>query len=221
MIENDVIKAIALAIKGDTTNREEVAGVYLKKAILRLGRMDDVGFNMDMVTFNLVAGQKTYDIGVDILEDYDKIWNIKELHRTDESRYRVPIVGFEDFFDYASGNDDTGEPQIATIHSSDSILEFYPIPDSAYPMRAYVRKRINNFADIPVSFHDVLIDLAIESIASLSDAGVAVKRAEDGVNEIKGESLTKWTGNKIILARHLGDNTSSSGRVDSGNLRGN
>lgn len=220
MTEQEVLSAIALSVRGDTANRDEVAKSYLKKAILRFGRMNDVGFNMDMVTFSTVSGQSTYDIGVDILPDNDEVWSIVELFRTDVERYKINIVGVDDFFDYAAGNTDTGEPQLATIHSQASILEFYPIPDSAYPMKAYVRKKIENFEDIPSSYHDILIDLANEDIKALDNPSLAMKKSEQGINELKGESLTKWTGSKITLARHLGDNTSRSGRVDSGNLRG-
>lgn len=219
MTKNDVIKAISVAVPdSQKDDRLDIAETYLYKAISRLGRMRDVSFNRDIVTFNTVANQRDYNIGVDILTDFDGVWNLYELQRTNKD-FEIDLVGLDMFNDYATSTTDTGEPVIATIHSSNSILRFFPIPDAAYEIEVNVRKQITNFEDIPDAYHDVLIDLGIESLKAISDPNMAAKIAREGMEDVRADSQTTWDGSHIPLARHLAENTSSVKRVDSMNLR--
>jgi len=218
MTKDDVLNALLLAIPKDRDNAKGIAEGHLKKAILKVGRMKGVDFNRDIQTFTLTANQKEYIIGRDVLNGVGGVWDIDELYLIDEERWPVNVVGIGDFDSYARGSDSTGKPQIATVHSSTAILEVWPTPDSAYNMKALVRKQIENFDDIPSGYHDVLVDYGIASIVAAGNPAVAVSFARDGLADVQADSRTSWEGNTILVARHLGD-TGGSTRVDSGNLR--
>jgi len=218
MTEQDVIDALLLVIPKDRENAERIAKGHLKKAILKVGRMKGVDFNRDIQTFTLTTGKKEYVIGKDILSGVAGIWDIDELYLTDETRWPVKVIGIGDFDSYARGSTSTGKPQIATVHSSTATLEVWPIPDSAYNMKALVRKQIENFDDIPTGYHDVLVDYGIASIAVAGNPAVAVDFARSGLADVQADSRTSWEGNTILVERHLGGSSGAT-RADSGNLR--
>ena len=219
MTENDVKRFLEASVPSDRTNKVEIAKIALATAISKLGRMPDVDWNRDQVNITLTAGDGDYILNVEMLGDYPSIWNIEELWHTDSQGKPVKVVGLSEFNTYKRGSTTTGRPTIATIHSSEPKIEFYPTPDSAYELWGYVQKSIVNFSEVPDIYHDVLISVGQEFIRSITDTNMASKLAEQGMNEIEEQSKTKWTGNTIDIARHLGRSGTGSGR-DSYNLSG-
>ena len=218
MTEKEVLAVLRGALPTDKAQSDDIAGGHLKKAILKLGRMKGVDFNRDIQTFALTANQKEYVIGKDILNGVSGVWDMDELYLIDKPNWPVKIVGIDRFDVDARGSTTTGVPVLATVHSSTATLEVWPSPDSAYNMKALVRKVITNFDDIPVGYHDVLIDYGLASIAAASAPAIAVQLAQAGLADVQADSRTSWEGSTIALENHLGD-VGRSTRVDSGNLR--
>lgn len=218
MTEDQVKQAIALAVPSDrSADRHVIAEAYMKKAVLKMGRVKGASWTHTDVTFTLTSGQSEYHLGEDILSDYPDAKNLQALWRTDTQDSPIPILTPAEFSRYARGSTTTGSPKIATLHSDDEKLEVYPIPDSAYPLWGYIRKNIQNFEDVPAEYHDVLIDYAVVSMKAAFDPNVAVGLATAGLKEATQDSLREWTGTTIPLMRHLGK-TGSSTKADSSNL---
>jgi hypothetical protein len=212
--EQEILEAIKIAFPAGSSNADVVAKSLLKKAILKLGRTPAQAWNSTSKTFALQANKGSYQVGLDILGGYEDFVNMQELWCNDARDNPIPIVTLDEFNSYARGGTSTGRPTMATLHSDEEILEFYPIPDSAYSIWGYIQKAIENLADIPDTYHDVLIDLAIDSL-NVQTAGI---RAREGTKEIKGQSLTRWDGNTFRISRHLGGG--GTNKPDSHNLRG-
>ena len=214
MTKAEVQKAIALSVPEKfQANADAIADVYMKKAILKLGRTKGVHWNQKDVTFTLTSGKSSYNLGSDILSDYGDLKNLKFLWRTDTQRPGIPVLPVQEFNKTARGSTQTGQPQIATVHSDNLTFEVWPAPDSAYTMWVYIRKNIQNFKDIPSEYHDVLIDTAV---ASLRDPKAF---AADGIREMREDSVLAWDGNTVPIDRHLGKGAGAAG-PDSQNLRG-
>jgi len=222
MTKDEVVRAIALAVTGGGVDKEAIAQVYLQKAILKIGRMEGVDFNREWVDFNLTSGISKYQIGTDIIGKHPEIWSLKELWRTDVQGWSIEIVGLERFNAYTRGGSSAGAPTLGTIHSEAGYLEVYPIPDSAYTVAAYLKKKITNFSEIEEGYHDVLIDYAVASINATKDTAASFQFAKEGLNDLKNDQPTLWSGNSIGIERHINaTNKSAKGRrADSCNLRG-
>ena len=216
MTYNDCVSAIAAAVpERYAANATAMATGLLNKAVLKVGRTPGANWNSEGVTFTLTSGTSNYKIGDTILGQYADPVSLQNLWRTDTRDDEIDIVSLGDFNACARGSTTTGPPEIATLHSSDETLEFYPIPDSGYTIWGLIQKEITKFEDIPDRYHDVLVD---EAIASL-DPRYAAMRAKEGLQEIADASLTRWDGDHIPITRHLGDVGGSVGS-DSSNLRG-
>ena len=101
MTEQEVLQFIQLAIPKDRANADAISKIALRKAILKVGRMPNVTWNRDVVTFDLISGKAKHILGDDILVQYPNIWNMEELWRTDTSHWRISILGMDDFDNYA------------------------------------------------------------------------------------------------------------------------
>ena len=219
MTKTKVIKAIALTVPGDRTQALEIAEAYLEGAVLKMGRMTDADWNRKSVAFTLTSGTSSYKVGSEILTDYKDLKGLSGLEFTDTKTHSCALIDVERFGVYARGSTNSGRPQIATLHSSDDILEFWPIPDSNYAMWAQVRFKVASFDDVPEEYHDVVISTANAAVKAAGDAMAALRLDAENRKEIQEESLTSWTGSTIGISRHLGG-SKSAGRADSGNLRG-
>lgn len=218
MTEKDAIEAIKIHVPaGSESNADKVAGAVLKMAVLKVGRTPGVSWNRRHVTFSLTSGTSSYRVGVDILKsgDFEDLKNLQFVWRTDTKGEPIPIVQVQEFNKYARGGSSSGAPVVATLHSDDETFEVYPSPDSAYELWGYVQLRITKFKDIPKDYHDVVVNYAVASL----DRKSALKLAAAGLEDVKGDSLTKWEGNVIAISRHVGGSAGSK-RADSHNLRG-
>ena len=112
----------------------------------------------------------------------------------------------------------SGWPRYGTVHSDKATLEVYPVPDSTYTVGTYMKKKITSLNDIGDAYHDIIIDVAVESIQALSNPNLATKLAVEGVAALQESSRVKWGGNRIPIERHLAGGSSIG--ADSGNLRG-
>lgn len=216
MNEDEVLDAIKLHIPAThSANAEKIAESLLKKAILKVGRTPSVNWNRTEVTFSLESGTARYELGSDLLVDYEDLKNMQFLWRTDTPGEPIPIVSVNEFNKYARGSSSSGAPIIATLHSEDKILEIYPSPNSAYPLWGYAQRQITNFQDIPEEYHDVLIDYAVASMRGEN----ALVMAAEGLKDAQGDALTQWDGNTVPIIRHVGGRRQGRG-ADSYNLRG-
>jgi hypothetical protein len=219
MTEPEVLEAIKIHVPAaSSSNADVVANSLLKMAVLRVGRTPGVEWNRLHVDLTLASGTSSYVIGKTILQDgsFEDLKGLQYLWRTDTTGFPIPIVKIQEFNKYgARGSSTTGPPVVATLHSMDETIEFFPSPDASYVLWGYAQLRITKFDDIPEDFHDVLVNYAIASL----DRKSALAMANAGLEDAKGDSLTKWEGNVIPISRSVG----SSGRgkrADSHNLRG-
>lgn len=214
MLEQEIIDAVAAKIGTvPTGDAETIAATYVKLAVLKVGRTRGVSWNREAVEETLESGESQYKVGADILTDYVNLRNLQSIFCTDAPNNPIKIIGVNEFGHYARGSASSGRPTIATLHSGETTLEFWPEPDDNYAIWLYLRKKIENFADIPEDFHDVVFSVAMALISS--PAGFA----KQGIKEIQEDSLTTWDGNTIPISRHIGQAASGTGS-DSGNLRG-
>jgi hypothetical protein len=194
MTEPEIVSAIALAVPKDRANAEVIAKAMLNLAIGKIGRMNSVSFNRDLLTLSFRSGISSYKLGTDILQKYPNIWNMQELWCTDQSNSQIKIVALDEFNRYARGGTDTGRPIVGTIHSSTATLEVYPIPDSNYTAVAYVKRQITQLSDIPSPYHDVVYSIAIEMICAAGSSEMAASLSTQGMRDIQGDAQTVWDG---------------------------
>ncbi len=218
MTESDCKKYIAAAIPKDTANAVEIAGMALSKAISKVGRMIDVDFNRVSTTVTLTAGKSSYAVGKDILTDYGEIHHIEELWRNDQRDLEIKIKPMDVFNSYARGSTITGFPEIASYHSDNRILELFPIPNSAYEIWCYFRKAVSKYSDIPIAYQDVVCDEAIVNAKALTDVNVLLRLRNEGLKNIRDDSMTTWRGTVARTDRHLGQQNNVK-TTDSHNLR--
>lgn len=209
---------VATAVGADKSNALDVAESHLLKAITKLSRMNNVNFNREWVTFTLTAGKSSYKIGSDVLSEYMDIKKIQHIWHNDRSIEPIKVLGIDEYKSNCSGLSSTGVPVIATVHSSDPILEVYPVPDSNYSVSCYVKRKINKFEDIDSAYHDVVVDYALLSVSATKDPNVAIRLFEEGIDDLKYDSMVGWIGNNIPVSRHMGIQTDRA-NSDSGNLR--
>ena len=213
MTSEELKKAIALAVPGESQNATDIADTFLKMAVSRIGRTRGLDINRKWIEFDLIANKKSLKLGVDILQN--KTWGILELWRTD-IQMQISILSIDEFNVYARGGVATGRPEIATLHNG--ILELYPEPDSAYTVGAFVKIDLKKIDEIDERYYDVIYGKAIELINAAGNPSIAVKVADQGEKDMKNDALTEWDGHSIPLARNLGS-TYRKKRYDSGNLR--
>jgi hypothetical protein len=210
---------IKLAIPANSSaNADDLAKAILAKAILKIARKAGVEFAKRWEPFTLESGKQSYIIGKDILPKFPSTWNMQELWRTDIPSWSIPIKRVGDWSAVAAGGTGTGAPRVATIAGSPATLWLYPIPDSAYAVKALVKKKISALADVPVDFHDILIDEAYLSIAAAKNVNAATKLLEADEEELMRSGLAGWDGDTIPFTAAPGLETEGTG-YDSTNLR--
>ena len=221
MTESEIRQLITLAVPKERQDGDVIAGLALKKALTKIGKMDGVNFNRQQVTFTLTAAQDEYVLGSDILAGLRGVWGFANLYRTDTPGWDIEFVGNEDFDRYDKGSTLTGPPVIATLYFKKNIktLQFWPKPDAAYPIEGKAKIEVTNLEDIPDIYHDAVVDEAVDTIVALVNATRAAQKAQESAKELRRGSLTKWNGNTIPLERNLGENGNGA-RTDSKNLRG-
>jgi len=218
MTESECITAIRLAVPSDRSDADAIAKVFLQKAVKRLGRLRDVGWNRSDESFSLTGGQSVYNIGSDVLTNME-VNGVQVLWRTDGQYDPIEIVDVQEFNKHARGSTSTGNPVLATVYSDEEKLEVWPTPNASMTVWAYVRKGVSKFEDIPDDYHDVLIDYAVASVQAASNPKAAIEFARAGLQDVKEDSMTTWTGNTIPVSRHIG-HVGSGSRATSYNLRG-
>jgi len=203
--EAELVSAIAFSIPSDRADREAAARAFLSMAVRAVGRLDGVDFNRDWVTFNLISGQKEYVLGKDILSKYSEIRNIQKMWRTDTMGWDVSVVGLDLFNSLTRGGTGSGAPTHATLfrRNDQTYLEVYPNPDSAYEIKAPIKKVITSLDRIPDEYHDVVYAVGITLKNAAADPQIALALMQAGLTEIKNESLVGWTGSVVQIARTL------------------
>ncbi len=217
MRSDDVIKYIRLAIPDTNVNADDTARAIFNKAVTFVGRMPNVDFNRDWVTFNFVSGTKTYEIGKDILAELSDVMRATVLTATDNVQ-PVEMISIESFRTVTSGLTASGRPTHATVHSSSKKLEVYPTPDSSYEYGLYAQHAITKFEDIPSAYHDVVGDVGIAMVAALKDPSIALSIAKAGLDAMKFDSIIGWSGTNVSVGRGLSGG--SKNRATSYNLMG-
>jgi len=203
-----------------STEADKIAEAAFHKAIAFVGRMPNVDFNRSWVTFNFVAGTKSYDIGKDIVSRMSDIMNAQELYSTDNTQ-PIRLLGLGEYRSITGGMTGSGRPTYATIHSATKTLEVYPTPDGSYEYGFYVQKAVNSFADIPSAYHDIVIDIGVLNVRALSDqtGQIAMMLAKKGLDSMAYDNIVGWSGSTVRPSRGL--DPGKGGIVpDSGNLRG-
>ena len=220
MTKNEIIDAIVAGIRQRTQNipaadARDMAQGLLAAAVIKIGRMPAVSWNRRNVEFSFTSGKSSYETGKDIFGEFTDIKNIQYIWITDSNGSPVKMYSLQEFNRLARGLSSSGKPRIATMHSDDETLEVYPVPDSDYNAVAYVQRVISKFDDIPVEYHDLLVNYANASY----DTRTSVAFFAEGKKEAQGDTLTRWDGNTIRISRGVGDQDTVA-TADSGNLRG-
>lgn len=229
MKESEAVQLVILALRRRSVvqgtpvfdieaNAEPLARTILGMAVRQVGRTQAVAFNRANVTFTLTAGQSKYTIGNDIIENYPAVWNMQHLWLTDVPDYHVRVVGLDEFNSYARGSSRTGRPILATIHSKDVVIEFWPTPDSAYTLVGYAKQNLSAFEDIPDAYRDVVLTKAFEIVHAAVDPNMAVRLAELGQYDMQSDAQTGWAGSVMKSAQTLG--TRSRTKPDSFDVTG-
>lgn len=221
MKSDDAVNVVAMAVGGDAVTAKIIAKAHIDKAVLKFSRLNNVSFNRRWTEATLTANKEKYTLGKDIFTDFSDIQKIQYFWRTDVVGWPITVVSIEEFQQHSSGYTTTGAPVLATIHSDSGILEFYPTPDSAYTVAAYLKRQITKFEDIDDAYHDVVIDYAIMSVFATKDAGTAAMMLREGFDDIKRDSRVGWAGGGISINRHLGpDGGPGYNKADSANPTG-
>lgn len=216
----EIKRIVAAGIPGDRGNAEALSGDLVKMAIAAIGRMDGITFNETRRTFALIAGQSEYEIGSDIWNGAGNVIAVAHMSLTDVIGSPIMVMPADQFDAYASGSTNTGRTIYAKLYYKDKkpFLKVYPTPDQAYSGEATLRIAIDSLEHIPDHFHQVVVAKGLEYAAAFSSGQLASMLAKEGVKDLVENSLSKWDGTVIPLARSLdqGDNRL---RADSGNLR--
>lgn len=217
MTKQQVIELIQLALGGTTDATKQLAEALLAKSVLKIARQAGVEFRREWEPFALESSKADYIIGKDILKNWPSTWNMQELWRTDVPNWPIPIKNVGDYSDEALGRTGNGPPTVATIAGSPATLTLYPTPDSNYPVRALVQRRINGIDDIPDEYHDILVDQAYMFIAASRNPEVVAMLLKGDYKELASDGLAGWSGSVIPFEMAPGLETNVG--HDSHNLR--
>lgn len=215
-----LVDAVKLAVGADAGDAGKIANAVVLAAIKKIGRMPSVDFNKQFVSFALTAGQKTYQLGRDVLANASPIWNMQDMWLTDKVGWGIEIVGAEEFNANARGGTATGAPTIATIYGPDDsrTLEVYPSPDSAYNISAMAKLSITQYGDIPSRYDDVVLTTALSLLNSLRNPSVALAMMKEGLGDIRNDRVVSWSGSHIGSIDEFGY-PDHSANYDTGSLR--
>lgn len=230
MTTEDALNLIKAEIGGDDSEvRNRIARSALDGAIGAFNRLGEYWWNQQSVTFTLAQSSTGRFEITDLWPDYmvrriePKIWLV------DKNRW-IEIVDIERFNDATKHRSTTsGTPEIGTIHSRESVLEVWPVPSEAFSCSVMVYFLANSITDIPIEYHDLVIDRAVMMAAPSmvgnrpNQAWIASKDSWiEGKKEIKAMSkMTAWTGNQIGADKYVTQSTTRTNRrPDSGALTG-
>jgi hypothetical protein len=219
MTEAQAISIIKLSLPAGLAETDKVASALLSYALNKISRKKGVDYNREYKTANLTSGQRDYVLGADLWSGQGNVWNVQEMNCTDAKGHPIWVIGKDDWNDIARGSTTTGRPTHATVHSANRVLQLFPIPNSNYPIEAYVTKKITAITDLLEIYHDIPIDIAGLAIKAGVDPNVQMALVKEGLADILADSGTSWTGSKIMIQRPLGDSDIRMGS-DSGNLTG-
>lgn len=200
-------------------NAKSVAEKIGKLAIAKVGRFQATEFNKKRVTFALTANKASYDIGPDILKKFPNIWNLEFMYVTTSPGIHIDIVGLDIFRDSSAGSTTTGMPRIASLNSSDRILEFWPEPDKAYDMIGQVKINVSKLAAIPIEYHDAVLTAGYQLIHAARNVSMANAMSREARDDLERDQQPAWAGSRIIPTRSLGSSYSRRGS-DSLNITG-
>ena len=207
-------------------NARAIAERALNPAVNKLIRYPGIPFGKVAVELNLESGVSSYEIGKSgsggILDRYPECRSVQEVWRTDTSNWEIYMRGVGKFNRAARGSTNTGAPQIATIHSERPIMEFFPNPDSNYPVWMYIRKGGTVWSDVPEEYHDLLVIQAAVLLSSPKSRNYPELKDElkENINLVQTESQTRWEGDNVHPTYTFGRGRRGRRNVDSGDPLG-
>ncbi len=221
MTESEIKKLIQAAIGEAAPNSAEIADRLFQTAVLKVGRLSNVSFNTERVTFTLTANKQDYVIGSDILTSFPDTWTLQSLWLTDEPGYNIKVVSPDEFTANYAGSSTSGKPKRATVHSvnGQSTLSLWPIPDSGYGVVGYARKPVS-FPDIPVQYHDAIVTQAYLLWQCRNVPELAAAIVADNEKDMQSDSRTAWAGNTFRVPRPISEGLDETTSADSYNLTG-
>jgi hypothetical protein len=204
LTEQDVKRALMASLSG-VPDADNVATSLLNLAKARVARENDVDYNRKWLTFALTASKSEYNVGSDVLAGSIKVWNMQGMFRTDTSDWPIEVWGLDRFNSHARGRTGTGPPRIATIYGppGERVIEFYPIPDSAYTVGATFEVQITDFSSIFSRYPDVIYKQALNMLAMAKSPMAAMREAEAAIYDTKKDGVSSWSGTNIPTSRHL------------------
>lgn len=160
MTNDTAFEMLKRRLPGDDSDLKNVsARELLDAAVNHMNMLGEYRWNQQYVTATLTSGTSKYFL-YDLVPDWqirkifdEKLWFV-------DSQHSIEIVSREQFNYRARGVTSTGKPNIAVIHSNETMIEFYPTPDDAYEIWAMAGILITNIAQLPVELHLPVIALA-------------------------------------------------------------
>lgn len=224
MTEQEMVNVVAESIPMDRANREQLARSFIVSAVHSVGRKNGVDFNQRTATATLTSGTKEYIVGVDIFTGLGAISSIANLHRTDILKWPIELVPKEEFYDKVSGYTTTGTPVMATLEAGAGeilTLVIYPIPDSAYPIKATVKVPVTDIQQIPSHYHDVIVAEANMMYAATKDAGIASVMLNRKEKSMEDDRLMSYQGKRLRVDFSLSSTLGRGRRASSRNITDN
>ena len=220
MTEQQAIDLIRLSIPGDTVSADKIARSVLQYALTKISRLKGTDFNREYLPATLTNAKQEYILGSELFSSQAKVWNISEMWFTDVTGRIVEILGLDDFNVRAAGGTTPGRPTIGTVHSKTRTLRLYPIPDSDYPIEAYVTSPINKLSDLDEIYHDIPIDVAGLMIQAAQDPNIKLRLVKEGLKDLLLDAGSGWTGSTMLIDKPLSRTQGFRRTADSSNLAG-
>lgn len=224
MTEEQIVDLVAIAIPTDKANKLELAKSLVSSAILSIGRKNSVDFNQRTVTGNLISGTKEYIIGIDIFSGTQAISSLYNLHRTDTIKWPIGIIPKEEFYAKVGGYTNTGAPTLGTLEAGEGgvfKLVLYPVPDSAYPVKATVKVPVVKIQDIPDHYHDVIVSESIMLYGATQNPEVASVMLKRQDKSMEDDRLMSYSGKRIRVDFSISSTLGRGTRANSRNLTDN
>lgn len=232
MTTDEALNLIKAEMAGDDSDlRNRVARAALQSAVGAFNRLGNFWWNQKNLEFTLSSSSTgEYEAeslwpGYVVRRIEPTIWYVGENRRIEV------LNDIEVFNNLTKANPtDSGQPKIACFHSNTGILNVWPVPGSDYTCTVIVYFLITKITDLPVEYHDLVVDRAV-MMAAPSRVGNQVNPAWQAAKDswIEGRQevlalgrLLEWTGTQIPPDEWT-EYASTSGRTsnpDSSNLTG-